>query len=164
MPKEVIMSSPASIGKHPIHPMLVAIPIGLWIFSLVSDCIAFFRGGDIFWSNVAFYTMVGGVVGALIAAVPGLIDWLSITNRKAKSIGLWHMLINLTVVGLFAGNIWLRMGNQSESRFPLALSVIGIILLGISGWLGGEMVFRHGVAVEPQHTPRVREGNEVHPI
>src|ERR1051326_249497 len=136
------MTSPASVKRHPIHPMLVAIPIGLWVFSLVSDFIAIYRNGDIFWSNVAFYTMAGGLIGALLAAVPGLIDWLSITDRKAKSIGLWHMVLNLTVVGLFAINLWMRTGNPIEYKVPIALSVVSILLLCVSGWVGGEMIFK----------------------
>lgn len=144
------MASPASIAKHPIHPMLIAIPIGLWIFSLVSDFISIFKGGDVFWSNVAFYTMAGGVIGALLAAVPGFIDWLAIKDQKVKTIGLWHMVINLTVVGLFSFNLWLRTTSSPDARLPFALSVISVLLLSISGWLGGELVFKHGVAVEPQ--------------
>ena len=145
------MSSPASISKHPIHPMLISIPIGLWIFSLISDFIAIFKGGDLFWSNVAFYTMLGGVIGALLAAVPGFVDWLALKEPRVKTIGLWHMVINLTVVGLFSFNLWLRTGASPDARLPFALSVISILLLGISGWLGGEMVYKHGVSVEPQH-------------
>jgi uncharacterized membrane protein len=114
------MVSPASINGHPIHPMLISFPIGLWVFSLLSD------------------------------VVPGLIDLLSLSDPKAKTTGIWHMVINLLVVGLFALNLWLRLGSAPGSSLPLALSAIGVILLCISGWLGGELVFKHGVAVEPQ--------------
>jgi len=130
--------------------MLIPIPIGLWLFSLVSDFISIFRGGDVFWNNVAFYAMLGGVIGALLAAVPGFIDWLSLKEPRVKSIGLWHMVINLIVVGLFGFNLWLRTGSSPDARLPFALSVISVVLLGISGWLGGEMVFKHGVGVKPQ--------------
>jgi len=158
------MTSPASIGKHPIHPMLVAIPIGLFVFSLISDGIALYHGGDAFWSNVAFYTMLGGVVGALVAAVPGFIDWLSIKDPKVKNIGLWHMALNLTVVVLYAINLWLRTNNGFDARLPLALSVVSILLLCVSGWLGGTMVYRHGMAVEPTPEPNAPEGNRVRHI
>src|SRR5262249_3166762 len=150
---------------HPIHPMLVAIPIGLFVFSLIGDGIAFYRRGDAFWSNVAFYTMLGGVVGALIAAEPGFIDCLSIKDRKAKNIGLWHMSFNLTIGALYAINLWLRTNSSFDARLPLALSVVAVALLLVSGWLGGEMVFRHGVAVEPEeHTQTVQEGSKAHPV
>lgn len=144
------MASPASIGGHPIHPMLIAFPIGLWIFSLVCDLIHVLGWGGAVWNDVAFYTMAGGIVGALLAALPGLIDLVSLSDPKVKSIGIWHMTINLLAVALFAVNLWLRTGSAPSTKLPIALSVIGIILIGISGWLGGEMVYVHGVAVEPQ--------------
>ena len=144
------MASPASIAKHPIHPVLVALPIGLWIFSLVSDVIYVTGWGGFAWKEVAFYAMAGGFVGALMAAVPGLIDLLSMSSGKVKTIGIWHMSINLLVVGLFAINLWLRYQAAPSAAPPIWLSVIGVVLLGVAGWLGGEMVYVHGVAVEPQ--------------
>src|SRR5437868_10914439 len=89
------MSSPASIKGHPLHPVLVAFPIGLWIFSIISDLIFKLGYGGPIWNDVAFYTLAGGIVGALVAALPGLIDLVSIENSKSKSIGIWHMVINL---------------------------------------------------------------------
>lgn len=147
------MASPASFGKHPIHPILVAFPIGLWIFSLVCDLIFLLGWGGLVWKDVAYYTMAGGIVGALLAAVPGLVDLLSLSDPKVKKIGVWHMSINLLAVGLFAVNFLLRGGATAEAKLPLVLSVIGVVLIGISGWLGGEMVYVHGVAVEPQRSP-----------
>lgn len=144
------MASPASIAKHPIHPILVTLPIGLWIFSFVSDVIYVMKWGGIVWNDVAFYTMIGGIVGALLAAVPGLIDLVSLTNRQVKSLGLWHMSINLVVVALYAVNLWLRMTAAPGASAPIVLSVIGVVLFLVSGWLGGEMVHVHGVTVEPQ--------------
>ena len=143
------MASPASIAKHPIHPMLVALPIGLWIFSLVSDVMYLVKWGAV-WADVAFYTMAGGLVGALVAAMPGLVDLLSISDPKVKKIGIWHMCINLVAVALFAVNLWLRTTASPGATPPIWLSVIGVVMLGISGWLGGEMVYVHAVAVEPQ--------------
>ena len=72
------MRTPANIAKHPIHPMLVPIPIGLWVFSLICDLVFVFGGGSDNWAVVAYYTMVGGVIGALVAAVPGFVDMLSL--------------------------------------------------------------------------------------
>jgi len=130
--------------------MLVALPIGLWIFSLVSDVIYVMKWGSFVWSDVAFYTMAGGLVRALLAAVPGFVDLLSMPAGKTKTIGIWHMGINLTVVVLYAANLWLRLTSSTTSSFPIALSVVAVVMLGVSGWLGGEMVYVHGVAVQPQ--------------
>ncbi|HJZ80689.1 MAG TPA: DUF2231 domain-containing protein [Pyrinomonadaceae bacterium] len=143
------MTSPANIAKHPIHPMLVAFPSALLVFSLVSDLIHLFGWGEAVWNDVAYYTMAGGIIGALVAAVPGLIDLLAQTEAKVKKIGVTHMIINLVAVAIFAINFWLRTKGTTGAAWPIALSVIGVALLCVSGWLGGEMVYVHGVAVAP---------------
>ena len=144
------MASPASVLKHPIHPMLIPFPIALWIFSFVCDVIYALGWGGTVWNDLAFYSMAGGVVGALIAAVPGYIDYRSLSDPKVKRIGWWHMVINLCIAVLFAINLWLSVGSQPGAAIPMVLSFIGIAMLGVSGWLGGELVYVHGVAVEPQ--------------
>jgi len=151
------MSSPASIAKHPIHPMLVAFPIGLWVFSLICDIIFALGWGGIVWNDLAFYSMAGGIIGALMAAVPGLVDLVSISDNQVKTIGIWHMVVNLIAVALFAVNLWLRTKSAPGAMLPIALSVLAVVLISISGWLGGEMVYVHGVAVEPQPETRVEE-------
>ena len=143
------MASPASIAKHPIHPMLIVFPVGLWIFSLVSDVIYLMQWGTSVWREVALYTMIGGLVGALLAAIPGLADLLTISSARIRKIGVWHMSINLVVVALFALNIWMRMSGTASESLTVWLSVLGVVLLAVSGWLGGEMVYVHAVAVEP---------------
>ena len=144
------MASRASIAGHPIHPMLVPLPIGLFIFSFVCDLIFMWGSGNAVWSTVALYTMGGGIIGALLAAVFGLIDLLSLSPSKAKTIGIWHMVVNLTVVAIFVVSFVLRMGGASQARLPVLLSLIGVALLAVSGWLGGEMVFVHGVGAAPE--------------
>jgi uncharacterized membrane protein len=137
------MKTPASIAGHPIHPMLVAIPIGLWIFSLICDLANLFGAASENWTILALYTMAGGIAGALLAAVPGFIDMLSLTS-PIKRTALIHMGINLTVVALYAVNLWLRL----QGSTLVWLSVLGLGLLVLSGWLGGKMVFEHGVGVD----------------
>jgi uncharacterized membrane protein len=140
------MAGRASVAGHPIHPMLVPIPIGLFVFSPVADVIVYFGGAGA-WPAVAFYCMGGGIVGALLAAVFGLIDLLSLTEERVRRIGTAHMIINLTVVALFVVNFWLRWQGDGLDGTPFILSLIAVGLLAISGWLGGHMVFVHGVAV-----------------
>ena len=140
------MRTPASIAGHPIHPMLVPIPIGLWIFSLVCDL--FHAGGSAnpAWTTVAYYCMGGGILGALAAALPGLIDLLSLPAGP-RGTAIKHMAINLTVVALYVINFWMRMDPPHTPGKLVWLSLISVGLLGISGWLGGKMVFEHGIAV-----------------
>jgi uncharacterized membrane protein len=141
------MKTPASIFGHPIHPMIVPIPIGLFLFSYVADLAARFNVIGDAWPDVAFYCMAGGIVGALAAALFGLIDLLSLHERRAKRIGIVHMLINLGVVALYAGNLLLRWQPHASPDTPFVLSTIAILALVVSGWLGGHMVYVHGVAV-----------------
>jgi uncharacterized membrane protein len=145
------MQTPAKVAKHPIHPMLVPIPIGLWIFSLVCDLVFAAGWGPSVWKTVAFYTMAGGVAGALIAAVPGVIDMLSL-RAGLKRIALIHMALNVTILILYAINLGWRLG-APEAAGPVWLSAFAVLLLGVSGWLGGKMVYVHGVAVETPPLP-----------
>lgn len=127
--------------------MLVPIPIGLWIFSLVCDLVYAGGSSNPAWTTVALYTMGGGIVGALLAAVPGLVDLLSLPPGPRRT-ALTHMAINLTVVVLYVVNFWLRMRAPDSPGSLIWLSVLGIGLLVISGWLGGKMVYELGVAVD----------------
>lgn len=139
------MRTPASIARHPIHPMLVPIPIGLWLFSFFCDLVHRFGGTSPNWEIVAWYTMIGGIVGALIAALPGLVDLLSLPAH-VKRTGVMHMALNLTIVALFVINAWMRRDGVSDAA--ILLSLVAIALLGVSGWLGGKMVYEHAVAVD----------------
>jgi uncharacterized membrane protein len=133
------------VAGHPIHPMLVPIAIGLWIFSFVCD-LFMLSGRAGAWPTVALYTMIGGIAGALLAAVPGFIDLLSLPEGPKKT-AIIHMSINLTVVALFAINAWMRLGNPASLRTPILMSAVALGLLVISGWLGGKMVYEYGVGV-----------------
>jgi uncharacterized membrane protein len=149
------MASPASIGGHPVHPMIIPFPIGLWVFSLVADIIYLWRGNQVWRNYIAFYTLLAGIIGAVAAAVPGLIDWLSIKDRNVVKIANWHARLNVSALLIFAASFYLRTTRGSSLvseayTIPIALSVLGVILISISGYLGGEMVFRHGVAVDQQ--------------
>ena len=141
------MASPASIGKHPVHPMLVAFPIGLWVFALVCDIVRL-AGGSPAWSTVALYAIGGGLMGALLAAVPGFIDYLSIDEAEMKRIATTHLLLGLGSVVVFGFNFWLRFRLEEGSKIPLFLSIAGVLVIGFGGWLGGEMVYVKGMAVE----------------
>jgi uncharacterized membrane protein len=147
------MRTPASIFHHPIHPMLIVFPIGLWIFSLACDLVDL-AGVPGAWSVVAFYSMIGGLIGALCAAVPGFIDLFLYKGGAppVKKVALTHMTINLIVVVLYAINIGLRAGTISTAptgfSVAILLSIIGVAMLFVSGWLGGQMVHVYGVGVE----------------
>src|SRR5206468_12562219 len=119
------MVSTASFKGHPLHPILIPLPIGLWIFSIVSDLIFKFGFGGPVWNEVAFYTLGGGIVGALIAALPGFIDLPDLQNPKPNSIAIRHMFINLSAVALYFVNFWLRTLRAPAATRPVLLSHLG---------------------------------------
>jgi uncharacterized membrane protein len=154
------MSTPASIRKHPIHAMLIVFPIGLWIFSFACDLIYMVVTPNSLWKDMAFYSMAGGLIGALLAAIPGFIDYLSLSEPRTKKIATTHMVLNLVVVALFIFNLGVRYNAQpSSDMLGIALSVVGIAFMGVSGWLGGALVYEHRVGVG---TPREEREIERH--
>jgi uncharacterized membrane protein len=150
------MNTPASIRRHPIHPMLVVFPIAFWIGSLVCDIIYHVGSHDMFWKVVAFYSMAGGIIAALLAAIPGFIDYLSLTDPRTKKIATTHLALNLMVVVLFIFNLGLRYNaSTGTAMFEVVLSIIAIAILAASGWLGGILVYEHRVGVSTPREERV---------
>lgn len=143
------MRTPASIAGHPIHPMLVPIAIGGFVISFAFDIVCLATGSMQPWNTVAYWSMIGGIVGALCAAVFGLVDLISLPAGYTRKVGVTHMCINLCVVVIYIVNAFMRHGDPQNLKVPMILSLITIILLLISGWLGGKMVFEAGVGVTP---------------
>lgn len=143
------METRATVAEHPVHPMLIPFPIALWIFSLASDLIYLFGFGGPVWKDIALYTMVGGIVGGVAAAIPGYIDYRSLSDPVIVRVAQMHMIINVGLIILFTIDAGLRILNGTEALLPVFLSVLGVAGLGVSGWLGGELVYVQGVAVQP---------------
>jgi uncharacterized membrane protein len=146
------MRSKVKIAGHPVHPMLIVFPLGLLVTSLVFD-IFFFAGGrtDPGFALVAFWNISLGLLGGLIAAPFGTVDWLSIPrNTRAFRIGALHGLANLGVLGLFFASWVLRVieADHVVTWAAFTLSILGVGLGTVSGWLGGELVDRLGVGVD----------------
>ena len=158
------MKSKAAIAKHPIHPAIVVIPIGAWFATLVGD-VAYTMTRDPFWYQFAFWTMLIGILGALGAALFGFIDYFGVRMSEAgHRVARAHMLINLCVVVSYAFNLWLRWDGAAllttaPGRWPMAmwLEILTFAVLGFSGWLGGELSFRHKVGVSEHDDPEARE-------
>ena len=146
------MRTPASIAGHPVHPMIVPIAVGGFVLSLIFDIVCLATGQVDPWSTVAYYTMIGGIVGALIAAIFGFVDLLSLPPGYTKKIGITHMVINLTVVVLFIASAYMRHEAHSPAGTPFILSVVAILMLLVSGWLGGKMVYEAGVGVSTEES------------
>ncbi len=144
------METPASIARHPLHPMLVCLPLGLWLFSLASDFIVYFSevaDVQILWFTLGYYTLAAGLAGALAAAVAGLVDYLSLKEPRHRSLATRHLALNLVVITLYAINLWLRSIDPPAFELAMGLSLIAMGLLAVSAWIGGELVHVHGVGV-----------------
>lgn len=141
---------------HPFHPILVTIPIGAWVMSLVFDLAATWAGEPEVFVKGAFWLIGAGIVGALLAAAFGLMDLLAIPRRTpAFRTGLIHLALNLTTVVLFAISFLLRRDHLDEADATVAavvLSVIALAILGVSGWLGGKLSYHYGVRVADERT------------
>lgn len=143
------MESKAKAFGHPVHPMLVVFPLGLLATSFFFDLIRIAGGGEGF-STAAFYMIAAGVLGGLAAAVFGLVDFLAIARgTRAKTIGAFHGVANVVVVGLFIVSWGIRYGDPAASMGgAILLSGAGVLVALVSGWLGGELVDRLGVGVD----------------
>src|SRR5262252_6407025 len=136
------MASKASIGGHPLHPMLIPFPIGLLVFSLVADLIYLWRGNPVWEHYIAFYTLLAGIIGAAAAAIPGMIDWATLTDRAAVRVANWHARVNIIGLLIFIASFYLRTTSGAKlipnmPLLPIILSIIGVIGLVIAGYLGG---------------------------
>ena len=143
------MESKVKLLGHPIHPMLIVFPLGLLITSVIFDIIRLLTGNGSF-AEVAFWMIIAGIVGGLLAAVFGAIDFLAIpAGTRAKQIGLVHGVGNVVVVVLFLIS-WLlrRDAPAAPGAVALVLSFLGVALGGVTSWLGGELVDRLGVGVD----------------
>ena len=163
------MYTKARIAGHPIHPMLIAFPVALYVATVVA---LFVHVGthDPFWYRAALYANIGGVVMALVAAVPGFIDLVTAVPKRtrARVTGIRHAAFNVLSLVLFAISAYMLYRNAgstldpvSESQYeldataPLVLSVLGVLSTLVAGWLGWTMVQTHHVGIKPTRFDRV---------
>ena len=143
------MESRVKLAGHPIHPMLIVFPLGLLATSLIFDFV-YLATDNTRWADISFWMIASGIVGGLLAAVFGLVDWLAIpSNTRAKRIGAMHGIGNVIVVGLFAASwLWRYDVPMVPEPGAIVLSALAVALALVTGWLGGELVDRLGVGVD----------------
>ena len=147
------MRSKVHIAGHPVHPVIVTIPIGAFSLALIADLASAFAGfadGPV----VARFAIGVGILSALFAAVVGLVDYIGLPlGEAARKTATWHLVFNLLVVGLYAVSWWFR-ADPMRLGSARALSYLAFAILLLSGWLGGELVFKGRVGVdEPAAAP-----------
>lgn len=137
---------------HPLHPAMVHVIVACWPAALLFDGLSQFGIGGVPMVRTAFVAIALGLLLTLAAVPSGLADWWDIkSGRPAWRLGLYHLVLNVITAILFAVNLGLRLGDAWNAaitpRVPLLLSIVGVLLLLISGYLGGRMVYEHGTSV-----------------
>ncbi|KOP22974.1 hypothetical protein AMR41_29280 [Hapalosiphon sp. MRB220] len=140
--------STVSVAGHPIHPILVQFPIAFLVGALLTDAVFWFTD-DSFWARGSFWLITAGLVGGVAAALTGILDFLRIGRVRKRTAGWAHLILNVSALVLTIINLVLRWNNPISAVLPwgLVISVIVATLLGISGWYGGELVYRHKISV-----------------
>jgi len=144
------MESRLKLLGHPIHPMLIVLPLGLLSVGVLFDVIYLVTGTDMF-AEVAFWNITAGIVGGLLAAIFGFLDWSSIPkDTRARRLGAWHGLGNFVIVLLFIASWLMRREDPSyaPNLLPFVLGVVAVGMALVTAWLGGELVYRLRVGVD----------------
>jgi uncharacterized membrane protein len=144
------MESRVKFLGHPVHQMLIVLPAGLFIVAAVLDLVDVFVEAS--WiPTVTYWNIVLGIATGLFAAIFGVADWTKIPTRtRARRVGALHGMGNVVAVVLFASAVFLRSDNLSMRAdvLSLGLELAAFVLLGVTAWLGGELVDRLGVGVD----------------
>lgn len=140
---------------HPFHAILITIPIGAWVAAFVFDLVAFFGDDPEVFARGARLLIGIGIIGGLLAAVAGLLDYSVLTaGTRAKRVATIHMVLNVIVICLMSLSLYMRSRVDDVSVSGFVLSLIALLALSLSGVLGGELAYRFGVRVADETTQR----------
>jgi uncharacterized membrane protein len=152
------VQSTAAIAGHPLHHMLIVFPVAFLIGAFGTD-IAFLITQDPFWAQGSYWLLIAGIVTALVAAVPGLIDFVTIDRVRNVWVSWAHMVANLVVVALALINVGVRLDDPAAGAqgWGIWLSGIQTARLMFSGWLGGELAYRYGIGAIQDYSPKAEQ-------
>ena len=150
------MKTKASFAGEPMHPMFVHYPIALWTTSVLTDVLFYFYR-DLNLVLISKFLIAAGIIGAIVAAIPGLVDWTGIAQPAVKKVATRHLVLNVIALLFFAASLYLRMRNYGAPlvgfhlKIPFLISVVGWLVMVISASLGSKLVYGHrmGVKEEP---------------
>jgi uncharacterized membrane protein len=159
------MQSKVKLLGHPVHPMIVPFPIAFYTATLVCS-IVYAYNGNTFWFHVAFVANCAGIIMAVVAILPGLLDWLSIPELSdAKTTGLKHMIANVFSLGFFVANAAINYSSLSDLNPPiqsaLMLTIFGFLIMLYAGFKGWKMVQTHHIGVDAITPDEVPEDSSV---
>lgn len=142
-----------AIQGHPLHPMLVPLPIGALVFLLATD-VGYWSTGDAFWATASLWLVGAAVITGLIAGLVGAGDFVSIRRARQLRAGKVHAIGNGVVIVLAILSWYLRADDPAAAVLPwgLLISAVSVLLLGVTGWMGGELSYRHRIGVLPGET------------
>jgi len=143
------MEAKAKLLGHPVHQMVVVLPLGLLVGAWLAD-VGLFATGKAVLAEVAYWNTIGGIATGVFAAIFGFIDWIAVPiGTRAKRVGAWHAGFNVLMLFLFTGSLLIR--HFAAARMPSLAAFVcataGLVVAGFSGWLGGELVNRLGIGV-----------------
>jgi len=151
------MESRAGIAEPHVPRQWIPLSSAFWLCSLASDALSLFGVRGLPWKDVALWTMVAGLAGALAAAVTHYLDHRALTDPFHARSAERRLTIRVAMILLFLVNVVMRLATGPQALAPVALSVLGVVVLGVSGWLGGEPAPVYGVAVDDR--PREAESS-----
>jgi uncharacterized membrane protein len=142
------ITSTVALAGHPFHPLLVTFPIAFLVGAAGTD-IGYWLTQDLFWARASIWLIGAGFISGLLAAATGLSDFLKIDRVRKRSAGWIHLLGNVAALGLTLINWWIRFDDPAEAVLPLGivLSILVATSLGVTGWYGAELAYRHKIAV-----------------
>lgn len=150
-----------SIAGHPLHPFLVLFPVGLLVWAFVANVIFAFSDDNMTWYDIGFWTTWAAVIAVIPAGLTGLIDYARVGRHQQPRLASTHMLLNIAITALFVASGILMMDEGATEgtnlTAVLVMEGVGVALLAVSGWLGQEMVYRHGLAMSEQAEVEVIE-------
>lgn len=146
------MKSRANIKGHPIHPMIIPFPVAFFTGALVFDILGLINDSPDFW-NIGRWLIIAGIIGALLAAIPGAIDYFETVppDSTAKKRATKHALTNITMLVIFVSSAVYRRNPDAEPAIIIALESAGFILMLIAGWMGATLVYRNQIGVDPRY-------------
>jgi nitrite reductase/ring-hydroxylating ferredoxin subunit/uncharacterized membrane protein len=146
------MKSKAHFKSHPLHPILIPFPIAFFIGTFISHAGGLYLNNEA-WYSTATWLNAAGIAGAVLAAIPGIIDYLYTVppRSSAKKRATQHGLLNTTMLVLFILLFFYRRQPSPNQLLLLAGELIGIALMMIAGWMGGTLVHRNQIGVDVRY-------------
>lgn len=146
------MRSRVNIKGHPIHPILVSFPIAFFTGTLISDIILLLTN-SVFFGLMGGFLEAVGILFTIVAAIPGIIDYLSVVPPKSSAMkrATRHGLLNITMLVIFTCSLLIRFGNEANVHIIVLLEGIGVVILTIAGWLGGTLVHRNQIGIDHRY-------------